>query len=61
MSRNLIAAAAALAALASPALGKTPADLVIWGGPIYTGVDKTPKAEAVAVRGDRIVYVGSKT
>jgi predicted amidohydrolase YtcJ len=53
--------AAAVAALASPAWALTSADLVIWGGPIYTGVDKAPKAEAVAVRGDRIVYVGTKT
>jgi predicted amidohydrolase YtcJ len=59
--KAVLAAAASLAALASPALAGQPADLVIWDGPIYTGVDKAPKAEAVAVRGDRIVYVGSKT
>lgn len=58
--KALLAAAASLAALASPALAAEPADLVIWGGPIYTGVDKAPKAEAVAVRGDRIVYVGGR-
>lgn len=60
-AKALLAAAAAVAALASPAWAQTSADLVIWGGPIYTGVDKAPKAEAVAVRGDRIVYVGTKT
>ncbi|THD81812.1 MAG: amidohydrolase [Phenylobacterium sp.] len=36
------------------------ADLVIWGGPIYTAVDAHPTAQAVAVRGGRIVYVGAR-
>ena len=36
-----------------------PADMIIYGGPIYT-VDKSNEmAEAVAVKGDRIVFVGS--
>lgn len=37
-----------------------PADLVIWGGPIYTGVDARPRVEAVAVRKRRISYIGDR-
>lgn len=37
----------------------TPADLIIKGGKIYTVNDKRPEVEAVAVRGDTIVFVGS--
>ena len=33
-------------------------DLVISGGPIYTGVAATPTAEVVQVRDGRIAYVG---
>jgi hypothetical protein len=52
--------ACALALLATPALAKpAPADLVIWGGPIYTGA-KPGKAEAVAVRAGRIAFVGPR-
>ena len=36
-----------------------PADVVFENGNIYTGNETAPKAEVVAVRGDRIVYVGS--
>jgi predicted amidohydrolase YtcJ len=46
--------------VASPALA-APADLVITGGPIYTGVAARPKAEAVAVKDGRIAYVGAKS
>ncbi|HEY0103663.1 MAG TPA: amidohydrolase family protein, partial [Brevundimonas sp.] len=35
-------------------------DLLIRGGPIYTGVDAAPTAEAVLVRNGRIVWVGSQ-
>src|SRR5216684_5185165 len=38
---------------------KSPADLVFTNGNIYTANDKQPRAEAVAVKGDRIVFVGS--
>ncbi len=38
----------------------TPADLVIEGGKIYTMSDSQPVVEAVAVIGNKIVYVGSK-
>jgi hypothetical protein len=38
-----------------------PVDLVFINGNIYTANDKQPRAEALAVRGDRIVFVGSNT
>jgi len=58
-----IAAPAAILLLAvGPATAaKAPsADLVIWGGPIYTADDAHPTAQAVAVSGGRIAYVGAK-
>jgi predicted amidohydrolase YtcJ len=57
-----ITAAAALALIALPAWAAPPpkADLVIWGGPIYTAVDARPTAQAVAVSGGRISFVGGK-
>jgi predicted amidohydrolase YtcJ len=36
-----------------------PADVVIRNGTIYTASDKQPKAEAIAVAGGRILFVGS--
>src|SRR5712692_1956212 len=36
-----------------------PADLVFINGNIYTANEKQPRAEAVAVKGDHIVFVGS--
>ncbi len=36
------------------------ADLVIWGGTIYTAEDSGPTAQAVAVSGGRIIYVGTQ-
>lgn len=36
-----------------------PADLVLLGGTVWTGDDDQPSAEAVAIRGNRIVAVGS--
>jgi predicted amidohydrolase YtcJ len=38
---------------------KISADLVFINGNMYTANDKQPHAEAVAVKGDRIVFVGS--
>jgi predicted amidohydrolase YtcJ len=35
-----------------------PADLIIRGGPIYTAEESQPTVEAVAVRGDTIVFAG---
>ena len=34
-------------------------DLLIRGGPIYTGAEAAPTAEVVQVRDGRIVYVGA--
>jgi predicted amidohydrolase YtcJ len=42
-----------------PAAKVPPADLVFKNGNIYTVDDARPKAEAVAVKADRIVFVGS--
>ena len=36
------------------------ADLVIWGGTIHTMDQRKPTAQAVAARGGRIVFVGSR-
>ncbi|MEO5941373.1 MAG: amidohydrolase, partial [Candidatus Limnocylindrales bacterium] len=36
-----------------------PADLVLTGGHVHTVAPALPRAEAVAVRGERIVAVGS--
>jgi predicted amidohydrolase YtcJ len=36
------------------------ADLVILGGTIYTGLEAAPTVEAVAVKGNRIVFVGAE-
>src|ERR1700761_8719679 len=66
MTKLPLALCAALALSApltasSTVLGATmPADLVIWGGPIYTAVDAKPKVEAVAVSHGRIAYAGGK-
>ncbi len=38
---------------------KTPADLIIRGGTIYTVEEGSPTVEAVAVVGDKIVFAGS--
>jgi len=44
------------AALAAPAAAQ---NLVITGGPIYTGVESNPTAEVVVVQDGRIAYVGA--
>ena len=54
------ALAVILTPVAGPALAAPPADSVILGGPIYTADDAAPTAEAVAISGGRIVYVGSR-
>lgn len=56
----LLALSAALATSATAQVpAKGPADLMIWGGPIYTNAG-TPTAEAVAVKDGRITFVGSR-
>ena len=37
----------------------TPADVVFKNGNVYTASNKVPQAEAIAVKADRIVFVGS--
>ena len=39
--------------------GVAPADIVLKNGNVYTADDKTPQAQAIAVKGDRIVFVGT--
>ena len=56
------ALAAGLATLLTPALAGARADepaLLISGGPIYTGVGAGERAEAIAILGDRIAFVGA--
>ena len=44
----------------TPATTKVvPADLILLNGSVYTVNAKQPRAQAIAVRGDRIVFVGS--
>jgi hypothetical protein len=40
---------------------KTPADLILEGGRIYTMDENQPQAEAVAISGNKIVFVGTVT
>ena len=49
---------AALGAVGCTADGASTADLIAYNGRIYTVEDAMPNATALAVRGDRIVYVG---
>ena len=57
------AALAALVLAAQPGLAAPPtpqaADLIVQGARIHTSDPAKPEAQALAVRGDRIVYVGS--
>lgn len=48
-----------LGALLSPQSRAAPADLVFINGSVYTVNDRQPQAEAIAIKGDRIVFVGS--
>ncbi|HEY5885206.1 MAG TPA: amidohydrolase family protein, partial [Pyrinomonadaceae bacterium] len=45
--------------LSSVPQASQPSDLVLKNGNIYTVDEQKPRAEAVAVKGDRIVFVGS--
>lgn len=54
MRRLALAALLATASLSSATAG----DLLIHGGPIHTGVDTAPTAQAVLIRDDRILFVG---
>ncbi|MCA1557089.1 MAG: amidohydrolase [Acidobacteria bacterium] len=46
-------------ALAPGQSAQQPADLVLKNGVVYTVNEREPRAEAIAIRGDRIVFVGS--
>src|SRR6185369_3170095 len=39
---------------------KITADLIIRGGKIYTANDSQPEVQAVAVKGDKIIFAGSE-
>jgi predicted amidohydrolase YtcJ len=49
-----------VALLFSCAEKKPVADLIILGGKIYTANDSQPEAQAVVVKGDRIIFAGSE-
>ena len=59
MTRRLIAVALALGALGAAACAPAPPDMVLTGGRVFTATDEQPWAEALAIRGDRIVAVGT--
>jgi predicted amidohydrolase YtcJ len=54
-----VAALAALGLLASAARAESPADLVLRNGVVHTLDARRPKAQALAIAGQRIVAVGS--
>jgi predicted amidohydrolase YtcJ len=55
----IFAPSSARALAAEPPQAKEPADLVLTNGVVYTGDSTRPRVEAVALRGERIVAVGS--
>jgi predicted amidohydrolase YtcJ len=57
--RTVLAATLQIAALAVPGAQEAPADLVIHNAKIYTSDDAMPRAEAIAIRGDRIIALGT--
>jgi len=59
MTRRLIAVALALATLGAAACAPAPPDMVLTGGRVFTATDEQPWAEALAIRGDRVVAVGT--
>jgi len=58
-TRRMASALAALALAACAGVGREPADVVLTGGKIYTADKDRSFAEAMAIRGDEILYVGS--
>src|SRR6185436_7884410 len=48
-----------LSSFAAPSAKVVPADLVFLNGTVYTVNAKQPRAQAFAIKGDRIIYVGS--
>ncbi len=60
--RNHLTRLALLIGLSLPAATQatTPADTVVWGGPVYTADDNRPQVEAVAITQGKISFVGDK-
>lgn len=61
MSRRRLGQFAFGAALAGCASAPNEPDLVLQGGPIYTGRAEQPMVEAVRIRNGRIAYAGART
>jgi predicted amidohydrolase YtcJ len=57
--RSTLLPALILSALAAPSAQDATADLIFHNAKIYTADEAKPRAEAVAIRGDRIAAVGS--
>lgn len=60
MMRALLLALTGLLLFSPVAAAQRAADLIIWNGPIYTGVDDAPRVEAVAVRNGVIAFAGAR-
>ncbi|QGZ93577.1 amidohydrolase [Terricaulis silvestris] len=59
LSRRCFAQASLAALAAGCGRSERAPDLIIFGGPIYTGVSRTPRVEALRVRDGRIVFAGA--
>jgi predicted amidohydrolase YtcJ len=59
MKPLLIVVSLLLLALLTGPQGVQPADIVFKNGTVYTAADTSPRAEAIAVKADRIVFVGT--
>jgi len=57
----LLASVLLLTLISAPRTTQSAADIVFQNGNVYTANDKAPRAQAIAVKGDRIVFVGSNT
>jgi predicted amidohydrolase YtcJ len=55
----LLASVLLLTLIPAPQRAQSDADIVFRNGNVYTANDKAPRAQAIAVKGDRIVFVGS--
>src|ERR1043166_6034785 len=55
----LLASVLLLTLTTPPQRTQSAADIVFKNGNVYTANDKAPRAQAIAVKGDRIVFVGS--
>ena len=55
----LLASVLLLTLISAPQTTQSAADIVFKNGNVYTANDKAPRAQAIAVKGDRIVFVGS--